>query len=406
VNLRWTARGAVVLVIAGTLATGVPLAVDATPAFAACAPTPNTNATPLSGVPWQLTRLRPESAWPLSRGRNQIVAVIDDGVSSKHPELAGQVLSGTDLLDAGGKGDCDNDGHGTFVASLIAGKDSANTAFHGIAPDAKILPIRVLNDMGSTTDTDAPKRVADGINYAVDHNATIINLSLYTPKSSDVEDAVKNAIAKGVVVVAAAGNTGNAGTVYPAALPGVIAVAGIDINGNRVSSSTTGSYVSIAAPGDGNVAGAARDGTGYLRDDKGGTSFAAALVSGTAALVRARYPNLTPAQVARRLTATADAPPGGRNNEVGSGVVNPYRAVATILANEDTVLPSPRAHLAETASQTIDNAHTRTIALVTAALGLVAAFVMIVVVPLVRGLSRTAAESPAPPKTRGRRRRG
>ena len=408
-KLSWTARGAVVLVVAGTLATGVPLAMDATPAFAQCAPTPNTNATPLSGVPWQLTRLRPETAWPLSRGRNQIVAVIDDGVSSKHPELAGQVLSGTDLLDAGGKGDCDNDGHGTFVASLVAGKDSPDTAFHGIAPDAKILPIRVLNDMASTADTNAPKRVADGIEYAVNHNATVINLSLYTPKSADVEAAVKDALAKGVVVVAAAGNTGRAEQVYPAALPGVIAVAGVDVDGNHVSSSSTGSFISVAAPGDANVAGAARDGTGYLRDDKGGTSFAAALVSGTVALIRARFPTLTPAQVARRLMATADAPPGGRNDEVGAGVVNPYRAVATILANEDTVLPSPKTRLAEPTSRTIDNAHTRTIAIVIAVLGLLAAFVMTVVVPLVRGLARAASAgspnpSPAGGRAAGRRR--
>src|SRR6185369_16552560 len=237
----------------------------------------------------------------------------------------------------------------------------------------------------------------------------VINLSLYTPKSADVEAAVKDALAKGVVVVAAAGNTGRAEQIYPAALPGVIAVAGIDIDGNHVSSSSTGSFVSVAAPGDANVAGAARDGTGYLRDDKGGTSFAAALVSGTAALIRARFPNLTPAQVARRLMATADAPPGGRNDEVGAGVVNPYRAVATILANDDTLLPSPKTRLAEPTSRTIDNAHTRTIAIVIAVLGLLAAFVMTVVVPLVRGLARAASAgspnpSPAGGRAAGRRR--
>ena len=404
-NLRWTARGAVVLVVAGTLATGVALVFGPTPGYAACAPTPNTNASPLSGVPWQLTRLKPESAWPLSRGRNQIVAVIDDGVSSKHPALAGQVLSGTDLLDAGGHGDCDNDGHGTFVASLIAGKDSPNTAFHGIAPDAKILPVRVLGDMRGTADANAPKRVADGIDYAVSHNATVINLSLYTPKSADVEAAVQNAIAKGVVVVAAAGNTGRAESTYPAAYAGVIAVAGIDINGVRVSSSTTGPYISVAAPGDGNVTGADRDGNLYLRDDKGGTSFAAALVSGTVALIRARYPNLSPAQVTRRLMDTADAPPGGRNEEVGAGIVNPYRAVATILANQDTVLPQPRANLAQSSSRTVGSARTRTAALIIAVIGVLAAFVMVAVVPLVRQLARSAGTSEAAQRSAGRRRR-
>jgi membrane-anchored mycosin MYCP len=410
VNLRWTARGAVVLVAAGTLATGVPLVFGASPAYAACAPTPNTSATPLSGVPWQLTRLKPESAWPLSRGRNQTVAVIDDGVSSKHPALAGQVLSGTDLLDPGGHGDCDNDGHGTFVASLIVGKDSPNTAFHGIAPDAKILPIRVLSDMRGTVDDNAPKRIADGIDYAVSHNATVINLSLYTPKSPDVEASVQNALAKGVVVVAAAGNTGRADTIYPAAYPGVIAVAGVDVNGARVSSSTTGPYVSVAAPGDGNVVGADRDGNKYLRDDKGGTSFAAALVSGTVALIRARYPSLSPAQVARRLMDTADTPPSGRNNEVGAGVVNPYRAVATILANQDTSLPKPAANLAQASSRTVGSARIRTTALIIAVLGMLAAFVMVVVVPLVRQVGRAASGSTAnapaggPGRAAGRRR--
>src|SRR5262249_17636171 len=218
------------------------------------------------------------------------------------------------------------------------------------------------------------------------------------------EAAVQTALAKGVVVVAAAGNTGKTETVYPAAYNGVIAVAGIDTTGNRFTSSTTGPYIAVAAPGDGNVTGADRDGNLYLRDDKGGTSFAAALVSGTVALIRARYPSLTPAQVARRLMDTADAPPGGRNEEVGAGVVNPYRAVATILANQHTGLPQPAANLAQSSSRTVGSARTRTAALVIALIGMLTAFVMVVVVPLVRHLAR-GSSSAAPTRRSGRRHR-
>ena len=117
---------------------------------------------------------------------------------------------------------------------------------------------------------------------------------------------------------------------YPAAYPGVIAVAGVDQQGGHVGSSVSGDYVDIAAPGL-DIVGPAPRGAGYLAEPQGGTSFAAAYVSGVAALVRAAHPELTPAEVADRLTRTADNPPEGHNAEVGYGVVNPYRAVTSLL---------------------------------------------------------------------------
>lgn len=281
--------------------------------------------------PWPLNRLEPELAWPMSRGRDVVVAVIDSGISGTHPSLSGQVLPGVNLVPATEK-KCDNT-HGTLVAAIIAGRDDPDVPFHGVAPDARILPVRVLPDAGQYNDPEMPKRIADGIRYAVKSGASVINLSLQTIPTDDLAQAVAYAIASNVVVVAAAGNVGSAGAgqpVYPAAYDGVIAVAGVDENGKHAASSVSGSYVTVAAPGV-NIIGPAPQGNGYGVDEAGGTSFAAAYVSGVAALLRAYQPNATVGQIRRRIELTADAPPDGFDPQVGYGVVNPYRALGEIL---------------------------------------------------------------------------
>jgi subtilisin family serine protease len=135
-------------------------------------------------------------------------------------------------------------------------------------------------------------------------------------------------------VVAAAGNEsgnggGSSGPVYPAAYEEVIAVAGIDQQEHHVPTSVAGPHVDVAAPGF-SIDGPMPRGGGYAQFKAGGTSFAAGYVSGLAALIRAQDPQLTPGQVARRITATADHPPEGRNDQVGYGVINPYRALAAV----------------------------------------------------------------------------
>ena len=340
----------------------------------------------LAATPWPLRRLQPDVAWPLSRGRGVTVAVIDSGVSVDHPKLADRVLAGYDYLNKGKPAHCDEHGHGTLVAAIIAGRDSPESPFHGIAPDAKILPIRVLPNAEETTDEQLPKRIADAITWATDHGADIINLSLTTRDTNDVEQAVRYAVNRDVVVVAAAGNTGGSAqegqAVYPAAYRDVIAVAGVDQNDARVSTSNAGDYVDVAAPGLA-IEGPSTRGRGYVIDAKGGTSFAAAYVSGVAALIRASYPRLPASEVARRIKLTADAPPGGRNDEVGTGVVNPYQAVAAILDDQDRLVPTETEQLAAPTSA-IDPL--RIVRLVGIGGAVAAAAVVIVLLVLMPGL--------------------
>jgi type VII secretion-associated serine protease mycosin len=289
---------------------------------------------PLVEPPWALTRLRPDLAWPLSRGEGVVVAVIDSGVSADHPALAGKVLPGLDLVD-GGEGRCDENGHGTLIAGIIAAREevSAGFRYYGVAPEATILPVRVLRDQRPTTDPNLSDRIASAINWVVDQGAAIVNLSLTTAPTASLRAAVERAVASGVVVVAASGNQADAGrdgeVAYPAAYEGVIAVAGVDPSDAHVSSSVAGPYVDVAAPGV-RISGPSPAGGGYLFADEGGTSFATGYVTGVAALVRAHEPRLTPAQVAERVERTADHPPGDWNPQVGAGVVNPVRAVSAL----------------------------------------------------------------------------
>jgi membrane-anchored mycosin MYCP len=307
---------------------------------AACGPEYSAADHPLTHTPWPLQRLRPDLAWPLGRGRGVTVAVIDSGVSAGPPVLSGQVLAGRDYVDGGGEGDgtCDESGHGTMVGAIIAGRDGTGP-YHGVAPDARILPVRVLRDTRSYPSSEVDPLIAQAIRWAADRGTDVINLSLNTSSGAEVRQAVEYAQRRDIVVVAAAGNQGGSdqqGDVeYPAAFPGVLAVAGVDATGAHVSSSNAASYVDVAAPGD-DIEGPAPRGGGYAVFPEGGTSFAAPYVSGVAALLRARFPAMPASEIVRRIQQTADHPPGGWNDQVGYGVVNPDRAVTEILASGDT----------------------------------------------------------------------
>ncbi|MEO3776680.1 type VII secretion-associated serine protease mycosin [Micromonospora sp. B11E3] len=362
--------------------------VPPTPATAApvCGPTGETLPP---GTPWALSRLEPSAAWRITRGEGVTVAVIDSGVSATHPLLRGQVLPGADFNNLpSNQGQCDLAGHGTIVAGIIAGKEGTGKAFTGIAPAAEILPVRVLPDAKTRTDEGLPAQIARAIVWAVDQGADVINLSLVTLPRPELESAIEYALDKDVVVVAAAGNRQEQQQnlpAYPAAYPGVIAVAGVDEQGGHVDSSVVGDYVDIAAPGL-NIVGPAPRGQGYRAEPQGGTSFAAAYVSGAAALVRAAYPDLSPAQVAYRLTRTADNPPDGRNAELGYGVVNPYRAVTSLLGTRDD--PPPGAMPAPPPQQD-PLAWQRTVAVWAAVIGAALAGLLLATRPiLARGRSR------------------
>ncbi|MBV1851948.1 type VII secretion-associated serine protease mycosin [Catellatospora tritici] len=328
--------------------------VGLTTAPALAAPCPSGAPTPAPRVtakPW------PQQLWDLSRlppgadGHDVIVAVVDSGVA-EHQQLAGRVLPGFDALPQGGTdGRQDCVGHGTGVASIIAAKPVPGGEFRGIAPAARILPIRVSEKVGGKEKEDEARRALDpdmakAIRWAVDHGAKVMNLSLsYTDAGPDglpeIRAAVDYALAKDVVVVAAAGNGKSAGnkTPYPAAWPGVLGVGAISADGQRQAQSQTGPYVDIVAPGE-NVTGA-WPGGGQLAN-LSGTSYAAPMVAGAAALVRQWFPHLDREQVVRRLLATADPAPGGLGSEeYGAGVVDPVRAVTDVL--DDGVRATPAA---------------------------------------------------------------
>jgi len=286
-------------------------------------------------LPWAQQTLDPRRAWPRSRGAGVLVAVVDSGVDADHPQLRapGKVLTGRDFHQPGGlPGAFDCVSHGTGVAGIIGADPVPGTGFHGTAPDARILPVRIsdrdVGDQGEALRID-PQVVANGIRYATDQGAKVLNLSLAGQEDIPaIRQAVAYAVSRDVLVVAAAGNAQRDTTTelpsYPAAYDGVLGVGAVDINGARMPGSQIGGYVDLVAPGAKVLTTTRVDGHAYVD----GSSFAAPFVAGTAALVRAAWPTLRAAEVTRRLIATADPARGGRNSDAyGAGLVNPYRAV-------------------------------------------------------------------------------
>ncbi len=289
-------------------------------------PRPSRGCPPQLGVrrqrvePWAQQALDMAGAWTVTQGRGVTVAVVDSGVDFS-PQLAGRVSA----IDLTGQGPRDCVGHGTAVASLIAATDARprGIPFYGVAPAARILSVKV-----NTGETGFSRLLAQGIRDAAVAGAKVINVSVQTAVSSPaLRSAVAFALRRDAVVVAAAGNDNpgsGAGPYYPASYPGVISVAAVDQSGTLTSYTDRKTAVSVTAPGT-NIASAW---PGGYNPASQGTSFAAAFVSGVAALVRAAYPRLTAAQAVRRIEATADGPAGAHT---GAGMVNPVEAVTAVL---------------------------------------------------------------------------
>ncbi|WIM99051.1 type VII secretion-associated serine protease mycosin [Actinoplanes oblitus] len=281
---------------------------------------PSSHQWPLDDQHFDVKRL-----WPLSTGHKVTVAVIDSGVDAQHPDLNGRVLTGADFTGQGtsGRVDISSTGHGTAVASIIAGTGNGPDGVVGLAPNAMILPVRISDDLASS-----PTAEAQGIAYAVDHGARVINISVCSPIANpQVRAAIADAIGKDVVVVAAAGNEGSSTNLpqYPAAFPGIVAVTATDETGHLWSDVSSGPYLGVAAPGV-NIYTAGREGS---RTSMTGTSFAAPQVSAVVALLRAKYPAETANQIIARLTSTAHSPSPGRSQNWGFGLIDPYAALTT-----------------------------------------------------------------------------
>ncbi|WP_433056532.1 S8 family serine peptidase [Dactylosporangium sp. CS-033363] len=283
---------------------------------------------------WYLDFLHIAEAHQVSQGDGVLVAVEDSGVDASVPELAGALEPGKDIGGGSGDGRRDADGHGTAMATLVAGRgQGVGKGVLGIAPRARILPVQVQPGLDFTGDG---KNLAAGIDYAVSRGAKVISISLGTNELAAVRTAVQKAIDADVVVIAAAGNKSKSDHIeFPASVPGVLAVGAVDRSGERATVSVAGPEIALVAPGTDIVSrtlgGSAVNGVG--------TSFSAAIVSGAVALVRSKYPQLSGPEVVRRLTLTAqDKGEPGRDPVYGYGVLDIVKA----LTAEITPAASPR----------------------------------------------------------------
>ncbi len=264
--------------------------------------------------------------------RRPLVAVLDTGVDPTVPDLEPVLVPGGARSFVPGSPDADDDpdGHGTHIASVLAAGIGNGLGGSGVAA-ARVISVRVADHEGFTTTSS----IIRGLRYARVRGARVINLSFGGAGRSRLEqDAIDRAVRAGALVVAAAGNTGRRGVRYPAAYRGVLGVGGLDLNGAPLPSSTRGPHVALAAPGR-EVRGAVRSidpfppGTLIGRT---GTSMAAAIVSGAAARVLARWPGATPAQVRGLLMDTArDVAPSGADSATGAGALDLAAAMRTAL---------------------------------------------------------------------------
>jgi membrane-anchored mycosin MYCP len=311
------------------------------PAVPGCT-VPTGSRSPGSARPWAEQQLNFADAWQFTNGRGVTVAVVDSGVAAGSVQLGGRL---TELTVTGSDARVDCVGHGTGVAGLIAAADEQNLGnpFFGVAPGADILSVKI-------TDSDAAQGVqaaslAAGIRAAVASGAGVINVSVQTPDTPELRNAIMDAKQHNAVVVAAAGNdaAGQApGPFFPAEysadqanFPNVVSVGAIQQDGSLPNFADPNTHVSVVAPGMG-VLTIAPDNTFQSQD---GTSFAAPFVSGVAALVRASHPALTAAGVVRRIIATAD---GSTGTQTGAGMVDPLQAVTAVLPGDgQAVTPKP-----------------------------------------------------------------
>lgn len=302
-----------------------------------------------------IERLGLPQAWELSRGQGVTVAVVDSGVEAGNVHLADVLVGGRSTFGNGSEpADDDQIGHGTAVAGLIAARQVEGSGVVGIAPEAKIMPVRAFQSAPDETQssrdlaTPSAASVSEGIRWAAASGAQIINVSLSDEGSLEqYRSAVEFARSQGSLVVASAGNRKTADAnrpdpahFYPGELDGALAVAGVMSDGTwDPGSSFAGAHVDLAAPGQAVPSAFISGGDCIFNGDSASSSYATAVVSGAAALVAARFPNETPDQWAFRLTQSAmRVAPGERSDTVGWGEVRPAAALAMM---DDGALPGP-----------------------------------------------------------------
>jgi type VII secretion-associated serine protease mycosin len=287
---------------------------------------------PKTGPQYSLDRMRVRDAWAFTTGASGIVAVLDTGVEFGHQDLAGRVLPGHDFVNNDDDA-ADDNGHGTWVAGIIAANANDGIGIAGVSWRDRILPVKIMNANGTGDTSD----LTSGIVWAADHGATVINMSVGGfPYSQFVHDAIRYAWSRDVVLVGAAGNNATDGQFFPASYPEVISVSATQTDDEFTFWSNYGPDVDVSAPGASVLTTNCQACKPVEQDISGdhrytyisGTSFAAPNVAGVVALIRARYPAQSNAWVVDRLTSTVDdLGYAGWDRRYGHGRVNALRAV-------------------------------------------------------------------------------
>lgn len=364
----------------------------------------------VTDTPWTEAALGMDAVRSLADGDGITVAVVDSGVDTSNPHLAGTaVLPGVNLVgDGATDGRTDNYGHGTVVAGIIAARQVEGSALVGIAPKATILPVRVYdtvsNESSHSQGGPSPQMLAKGIRYAADHGAQIINVSQSTVTADDgLRSAVTYAQGKGSLIVASAGNRNTSSSTqdaprYPASWPDVLGVAAADTSFHASADSISGSQVDILAPGMAVTSTIPRGVDCVFSSDAAASSYATAFASAAAALVAQRYPDETASQWMQRIEASGNRPnPDSRDDDRGWGQLNPYGAITMTLANglRGPASSSYESHAPEGDSRqrvrivpTPDGDHGTSLAMTLAGVSAIIVIIMLVTVRVMRD-SRT-----------------
>lgn len=265
---------------------------------------------------WNLPAIRTEDGWEITRGNEDvIIAIIDTGIDMKHPDLVKRIVDGYNVLNDSPMPNDDN-GHGTHVAGIIASETNNGLGIAGMTWYNRIMPIKAMNADGYGTSFD----VAQGIRWAVENGANVINMSLGNYKASKaLKEAIDYAYEKDVILVAASGNENTGQTSYPAAFENVIGVAAVDLNLTRADFSNFGNYIDVAAPGV-DIA------STYLKGQYAslsGTSMATPHVAALAGLIKSYQPDLKNAEIIKIIEESSDdIGDPGKDIYTGNGVIN------------------------------------------------------------------------------------
>ncbi|WP_279582035.1 S8 family serine peptidase [Fodinicola feengrottensis] len=285
---------------------------------------------------WAALRLAPNQAWSRTRGKGQLVAIVDSGADGSLPQLAGHIAIGADVVSGSGRGNTDCLGSGTGMAGIVVAQAAGGSTMSGVAPDATVLPVRVV----TTTPTATPANEAAAIQVAVSAGAGVIALGSYVNVNDPaVAKAIAAAVGRDIVVVLAAGTSGSTNPALAGAKAATLRVGGVGVDGSLAAAYQVGT-VNVVAPGM-NVSTLGITGTGTVPAN--GTQFSVAFVAAEVALVRAALPGLSAVQVVHRVEVTADRMSSGAvpDSHYGFGMINPAESVTRALPEERQSISPP-----------------------------------------------------------------